>query len=234
MSKRKILALFMGILLMTSLYACTDEKEDDSTTDVTTTVGNATTTEEPSPIDSFVDKMTSEKYSYEMIFTSVENNVTEVISYQFAKDGVISAFSMLDEDNVRTTFLNTAELSYLITEDGTEKTAFIYPAGEDNDISLDLSYLTNFGDSYIFDEKTSNVLVGNINTTCYEYSYYGITYKYYVTQDEMVVKVEFSDDTGMMTTIEIKDFKTTNINTSLFTVPTEEAGYQIFDTSNLY
>ncbi|QVK18527.1 hypothetical protein KHQ81_02085 [Mycoplasmatota bacterium] len=153
---------------------------------------------------------------------------------EFARDGDVSAFSMVDEnENSRITVLYMTEFKYLISEDSESKLALKYALDDtSNEFEASLGYFTEFRDDFIFEEKTENVAVGDINTTCYEYTYQGISYKNYVTDEDKIIKIEYEDETGF-TTVEIKNLKLTDIDTSLLTEPTEEAGYNITDLTDM-
>lgn len=254
---KKLFWIF-GIWFMFNLYACsieinetttsttevagTSETETTSTTESTTEISVTTqteittsTTQETAIIELCVEQMTSDKYSYQLVITTVGVDETTTFLWEFAKEGDISAFSMVDEsENSRLTVLYMTEYKYLITEDSETKSAIKYVLDENSDdFEPSIGYFTEFGDDFIFVEKTENVLIEDINTTCYEYMYQNNSYKYYLTNDDKIIRIEYEDEEMGFTTVDINNFESNDIDTSLFTEPTEEDGYEIIDLTNI-
>jgi hypothetical protein len=218
------------IIFLTTLTACGGE--------VITTVDPLVTTipnNEDPEINKFAEVIeSSNEYSYKILFktTTKADNTTETFTYKFAKSGVNNAFSMVFEED-ETIFLVSETIYYMITIIDGEKSAIKMVLDETyEDTSPDFTFLTDFNSYYEFEKKTENVMVGNIKTTCYEYNYLGITYKYYINANEYVIKVEYEDSEEKFT-MEILDLKTTNIDKTILTIPTEAAGYTIVDYTDI-
>lgn len=211
------------------------ESTTNNTGGTTTNNPEQTTNNEPDEpnLGNFAEMLeNATEISYTIYSETVDKTTEDTDSYTFkyAFKQNKEAFSVTS-DNETFTYVIDPSFVYWIINNESEKQVIKMINENTSSYEMykpDFSYLLAFVD-LDYEAKTENVMVGNLSTTCYEYiDNFGFTYKYYVVENDIIVKIEFEDNSTKVIW-EYKELKFTNIDTTLFIIPTESDGYQIID-----
>lgn len=219
------------VMLLVIISACTNDKDSEETTDPDST---NPIVNELDDVGKFYKKLEeADEYSYEYEWRThnkVEDKEDLVLYHKVAQKGDKQAYAYRtgEQDEYLLRYVKDGNYVYEILIFSEDLKYVKKQFASDSDFEMPDDLYNVYKSYFTYQSKENNVKVNDFTTTKYTYKYYDSYYSYYITDDELVVKIEWESDEYLIT-VEILNLKFTNIDVSIFEIPTEEDGYIITD-----